>query len=66
MAELLIKSASVQLFMEQPTVEEMKGFNPMSNSSMDSTELLSLGWQGLFDAEKGFRHTVEIIKEKQE
>ena len=63
MAELLVKSAGVQLKMELPTEEEKKGFNPMSNSSLDSTELLDLGWRGLFDAETGFEHTVEILKE---
>ena len=63
MAELLAKSANVQLKMELATEEEKKGFNPMSNSSLDSKELLALGWRGLFDAETGFRHTVEILKE---
>ena len=63
MAELLAKSAGVQLKMELPTEEEKKGFNPMSNSSLDSTELLELGWKALFDAKVGFAHTVQILKE---
>ena len=63
MAELLVKAAGVKLQMELPTEEEKRGFNPMSNSSLDSTELLALGWRGLFDAEQGFGHTVEILKE---
>ena len=63
MAEILAKSAGVELRMELPSDEEKKGFNPMSNSSLDSTELLELGWEGLFDAETGFAHTVEILKE---
>lgn len=62
MAEILTKSAGTELKMELPTEDEKKGFNPMSNSSLDSTELLELGWKGLFDAEKGFSHTVEILK----
>jgi len=62
-AEILTKSAGVELRMELPTETEKKGFNPMSNSSLDSTELLALGWKGLFDAERGFSHTVEILKE---
>ena len=44
--------------------EEKKGFNPMSDSSLDSTELLALGWKGLFDAERGLSHTVRILKEQ--
>ena len=63
MAELLAKSASVQLKMEMSTVEEKKGFNPLSNSSLDSTELMALGWRGLFDAETCFEHTIQILKE---
>ncbi len=63
MAELLAKSAGVQLRMELPTEEEKKGFNPMSNSSLDSKELLELGWKGLFDAKVGLDHTVQILKE---
>lgn len=63
MAEILARSAGVELKMELPTEAEKKGFNPMSNSSLDSTELLALGWKGLFNAERGFSHTVNILKE---
>lgn len=62
MAQILAKAGSVRLKMELPTDAERKGFNPMSNSSLDSTELLALGWKGLFDAERGFLHTVQILK----
>lgn len=63
MAEILAKSAGVELKMGIPTEIEKKGFNPMRNSSLDSTELLALGWKGLFNAERGFSHTVEILKD---
>ena len=63
LAEIFTKSAGVELRMELPTEAEKKGFNPMTNSSLDSTELLELGWKGLFDAERGFSHTVEILKD---
>lgn len=63
MAELLAGAAQVHLRMELPTEEERKGFNPMKNSSLDSTSLQNLGWKGLFSAENGFSHTVEILKE---
>ena len=62
MAEFLSKSADVELRFELPTEAEKKGFNPMSNSSLDSSQLLELGWKGLFNAERGFSHTVEILK----
>ena len=63
MAEILSKSAGVELRMELPTEEERKGFNPMSNSSLESASLTGLGWHGCFDAETGFGHTVKILKE---
>lgn len=62
MAEYLTKSAGVQLRVEIPTEDESKGFNPMHNSSLESSRLAELGWQGKFDAETGFAHTVEILK----
>ena len=63
MAEILVRSAGTELKMELPTEAEKKGFNPMSNSSLDSTELLALGWKGLFNAERGLFHTAEILRE---
>ena len=63
MAELLTKVGGVKLRMILPTAEEKKGFNPMTNSSLDSSKLLSLGWRGLFTKEEGFDHTVQILKE---
>lgn len=62
MAEILTHSAGVTLKMELPTEDEKKGFNPMSNSSLDSTSLINLGWKGCFDAEIGLSHTVSILK----
>ena len=63
MAEILANIAEVKLKMELPTEAEKRSFNPMSNSSLDSSKLLSLGWKGCFDAERGFQHTVKILKE---
>lgn len=63
MAELLCKAGGVKLNLEVASQEEQSGFNPMSNSSLDSSALINLGWTGCFDAETGFNHTVEILKE---
>ena len=65
MAQILANAAGVKVRMEIPTEEERKGFNPMRNSSLDSSSLIKLGWKGLFDAPKGFAHTVRIIKESE-
>ena len=63
MAELFSKSAGVTLRYEQPSEEEKRAFNPMDNSSLDSSELCDLQWTGLFDAPKGVNHTVMILRE---
>lgn len=63
MAELLARFGGVKLKVNLPSVAEQKGFNPMNNSSLDSTELLSLGWKSIFNVERGFSHTVKILKE---
>ena len=63
MAEILAEKAGVELHKELPTEAEKKSFNPMTNSSLDSTALEALGWRGLFDAQRGFGHTIEILKE---
>ena len=62
MAEILADAGKVELKVELPTDEEKKGFNPMSNSSLDSENLRKLGWRGSFNAEKGLTHTVNILK----
>ena len=62
MAEILAKHGNINLRMELPTEKEKKGFNPMQNSSLDSRELESLGWRGLFSSERGLSHTVDILK----
>ena len=63
LGELLAKAGNVELKVELPTEAEKKGFNPMSNRSLESTSLLGLSWRGCFNAEEGLKHTVEILKE---
>lgn len=63
LAEILTKTAGTELRTALPSEAERKGFNPMSDSSLDSSELLALGWKGLFDAERGLTHTVRILRE---
>ena len=63
MAEIIAEYAGIKVYMEVPTDEERKGFNPMSNSSLESSSLQKLGWHGVFDAKKGFAHTICILKE---
>lgn len=63
MAEILAKNAGVKLIQEKASSEEKKGFNPMVNSSLNGENLEKLGWKGLFNAERGFAHTVSILRD---
>ena len=65
-AELLVKYSNVELKKTLPTESERKGFNPMNNSSLNSNELLNLGWKGVFDALHGISHTVSILRSLQQ
>ena len=62
LAEILAESAGVGLKLELPSESEKKSFNPMSNSSLESDNLMKTGWRGCFTAERGLKHTVEILK----
>ena len=62
MAEILAEVAGVELKMELPSENEKKEFNPMNNSSLDSSDLISLGWKGSFDAKRGLSHTIDILR----
>lgn len=63
MARLAAEAGGVKLIRQEAGKEERKGFNPMSNSSLESSRLLGLGWKGCFDARTGFFHTIKILKE---
>ncbi|WP_028235568.1 NAD-dependent epimerase/dehydratase family protein [Pseudobutyrivibrio sp. MD2005] len=62
LAEIMTLQTASNISYEIPSSDEKKGFNPMANSSLDSSELIEIGWEGLFDAITGVNHTVEIIK----
>lgn len=66
LAELYARYGNVDLVFDLPTEKEQKAFNPMANSSLDSTFLESLGWTPLFDAATGTEHTIKILQEAHE
>ena len=51
-----------KLVFEMPTQHERQGYNLMDNSSLDSSELIELGWNGCFDLRKGVEHTLSIME----
>ena len=60
-AELLSALTGANLKTKLATQKETKGFNLMHNSSLDSAELIKLGWKSMFYKELGFEHTVRIL-----
>lgn len=66
MAELIADAGNVKITVGEASETEKLGFNPMQNSSLNSEKLQALGWNGLFDAETGFGHTVKILVESKE
>lgn len=62
LAECYAANGNVKLVFDLPTELEKVAFNPMNNSSLDSTKLEELGWKGLFDNKKGISHTIAILK----
>ena len=65
MAKAFAKYSKVNLKFELPADEEKKAFNPMNNSSLNSTKLEALGWKPTFNKEEGFEHSIKILKELQ-
>ena len=63
MAEYLSSAGGVELSFDIPAQSEAAAFNPMDNSSLDSTKLEELGWSGAFSAEEGLKHTTKILQE---
>lgn len=61
LAEEIAKKAGKAVVFENPSDLEKKGYNLMDNSSLDSTKLLQLGWQGEFSLADGVAHTLEVL-----
>lgn len=62
LAELYATAGGVNVIFDLPTESEKAAFNPMNNSSLNSTNLEGLGWKGLFDAFYGTSHTISVLK----
>lgn len=62
LAELIAQHGNVELLFDIPDIIEQKCFNPMDNSSLNSDKLENLGWNGIFSADTGIKHTIDIIK----
>ena len=61
MAEALAKAGNVNIVFENPSDIEKKSYNLMDNSSLNSVNLLELGWKPLFSINEGANRTIELF-----
>lgn len=61
LAEEFAKAAGVKVEFENPSMQEKQVFNPMDNSSLNSSKIERIGWSGMFSPEMGVRRTLEAI-----
>lgn len=65
MAELIAAECDKKVVFESPTQVESQSYNLMDNSSISGDKLEKLGWHGLFSAEVGVAHMMQILKENE-
>ena len=58
----LAEYAGTEVVFENPDDTEKKGYNLMSDSSLKSEKLESLGWSAEFSLKEGIAHTVDFLK----
>lgn len=64
LAEMIALISGQHVRYANPTDAETRGYNLMTNSSLDGTWLEKLGWQGYFDLQTGVTHTIQILMGK--
>lgn len=62
-AKILAKASNRKILFDNPSTSEVKSYNLMDNSSLDSTKIENLGWQGIFDLEEGIQYTLRVMKQ---
>lgn len=62
MAESFARASKHKVVFEKAKDAEIKGYNLMDNSSLDSEKLEGLGWTGLFDMPAGAWRTLEAMR----
>lgn len=61
-AHAIAEAAGVKVIFQIASEEEQKGYSPMSNSSLCSDKLESLGWIPRFDLETGVTRMINTLK----
>ena len=63
MALCYANAGGVSLLAVEPTITEIKNFNPMNNAMLNIDKLLKLGYHDTFTVKEGFAHTVRVLKD---
>ena len=61
LAECIANESGKNILFQLASEKEKSGYNLMENSCLDASELIKLGWKGLFDLKTGVRHTLQIM-----
>lgn len=58
-AETIAEITGIRVVFEDPSLQELKGYNLMENSSLDASKLEALGWKACFGLKEGLRHCLQ-------
>lgn len=61
-AEVCASISGATVIYANPSDVEARGYNLMSNSTLNADKLYALGWRGIFNIEEGLRETYNILK----
>ncbi|HBL35961.1 MAG TPA: NAD(P)-dependent oxidoreductase [Firmicutes bacterium] len=64
LAEEIAKVSGKKVVFHIPSEDEVRGYNLMDNSSLNSDKIEGLGWKGLFDIHIGVEHTFRIMSQQ--
>lgn len=62
-AQTLARLGNVNVRFEIPSDVEKQGYSTVSNSTLDSSKLMQLGWKPKFSLEEGLSHTLQIKRD---
>lgn len=65
-AKIIADIKNVDIVFDLPKEKQNKGYSPFSRSLLDSNKLEELGWNPVFDMEKGLKRTINILSDVNE
>ena len=61
-AEMLAKTADVNVVFQNPTDIEKRSYNLMENSVLNAEKLEALGWRAWYGLKTGIEQTIEVLR----